>query len=115
MSAEVPPPYWVLLSVLFSSFPLDQGLALALHRVALDLYRARDSAGLIDHELAHGQVRNLNKDAAVGSTTGPVFEAELETERGKGQVRFILTRQGLELLAAAEQQREAAGTPRYLN
>ncbi|MEW5739375.1 MAG: hypothetical protein AB1938_10640 [Myxococcota bacterium] len=98
MSAEAT-PYWVLISVLSSSFPLEQGLALALHRVALELYQSNDSAGLVDHQLAHGKVRNLRKEAAIGSITGPVFEAELETERGAGLVRFMLTRQGLELMA----------------
>lgn len=116
MSAEVPPPAWVLISVLFSSFPLEQGLALALHRVALELYNGRDQAGHIDHDLAHGTVKNLNSNAVVGSITGPTFEAELETERGQGVVRFILTRQGLELMAQAEDVRRATGAePRYLN
>jgi hypothetical protein len=114
VSAEVPPPSWVLISVLFSTFPLEQGLALALHRVALDLYRREAPAGPIAHQLAHGQVRNLDQDAAVGSITGPTFEAELETERGAGLVRFILTRRGLELM---EQQDlvSGRGAPRYLN
>lgn len=103
------PPYWVLISVLFSSFPLDQGLALALHRVAYELYRTRDAAGLVDHALAHGQVKNPMKEAVVGSVSGPLFEAELETERGKGNVRFILTRTGLELLDARERR------PQYVN
>lgn len=108
MSADAMPS-WVLLSVLFSSFPLEEELALALHRVAVDLYRSNDSVGLIDHGLAHGQVKNAHKEAAVGTITGPVFEAELETERGRGEVRFILTRQGLDLLEAR------ARAPRYLN
>jgi hypothetical protein len=114
VSAEVPPPSWVLISVLFSTFPLEQGLALALHRVALDLYRREATAGPIDHQLAHGQVRNLEQDAAVGSITGPTFEADLETERGAGLVRFILTRRGLQLM---EQQELLAAQrpPRYLN
>jgi hypothetical protein len=98
MSAE-PLPYWVLISVLFSSFPLEKELALALHQVALHLYQSEDTTGLIDQPLAHGRVTNLHQEAAIGSITGPVFEAELETERGKAQVRYILTRQGLDLLA----------------
>jgi hypothetical protein len=98
MSAD-PLPYWVLLSVLFSTFPLEQELALALHQVALDLHQREDTTGLVDQPLAHGRVTNLHREAVVGSIAGPVFEAELETERGKAQVRFILTRQGLELLA----------------
>ena len=107
-SGDEPVPYWVLISVLFSSFPLEQGLALALHRVAADLYENNDSAGLIDHQLAHGTVKNLNREAVVGTVVGPTFEAELETERGKGLVRFILTRQGLQLLAG----RGASPVPR---
>ena len=111
MSAEVPPPSWVLISVLFSSFPMEEGLALALHRVAVDLYRRGEGSAEIDHGLAHGRVKNSRKEAAVGTITGPVFEAELETERGKGEVRFILTRQGLELLKA----HEPPPRPKYLN
>jgi hypothetical protein len=106
----------MLISVLFSSFPLDQGLALALHRVALDLYRRKETAGLIDHDLAHGTVTNLHNHVALGTITGPTFEAELDTERGAGQVRFILTRQGLDLLAVQEQQVAERGAPaKYLN
>ena len=105
MSAEATPP-WVLISVLFSSFPLEDALALALHRVAMDLYQRGDSVGVIDQGLAHGQVKNSRKEAAIGSITGPVFEAELETERGKAEVRFILTRQGLALMA------DRSSTPR---
>ncbi len=111
MSADATPS-WVLISVLFSSFPLEEDLALALHRIAMDLYQRGDSVGVIDHGLAHGQVKNSQKEAVVGTIVGPVFEAALETERGKGEVRFILTRQGLDLLEA-----RAAGPkgPRYLN
>lgn len=98
MSVEAPPS-WVLISVLFSSFPMEEALALALHRVAMELYQRGDSVGVIDQGLAHGQVKNSRKEAVIGTITGPVFEAELETERGKGEVRFILTRQGLQLMA----------------
>lgn len=103
-------PYWVLVSVLLSTIPLDQGLALALHRVAVDLHQSGHDEGQIDHQLAHGRVKNLRKEALVGTVGGPVFEAELDTERGHGLVRFILTRQGLELLEA----RERSSAPRHL-
>jgi hypothetical protein len=93
-------PYWVLVSVLTSTVPLDQGLALALHGVALELHRSGGAVGRIDPALAHGQVKNLHQEALLGSVGGPVFEAELDTERGAGFVRFFLTRQGLELLDA---------------
>ncbi len=112
MSAEAPPPSWLLISVLFSSFPMEESLALALHRVAMDLYRRGEGLGVVDHGLAHGQVKNTRKEAAIGTITGPVFEAEMETERGKGEVRFILTRQGLELMGGHE---PAPKSSRYLN
>ena len=110
MAAAADP--WVLISVLFSSFPMEEALALALHRVAMDLYQRGGSVGIIDQGLAHGQVTNARKEAAIGTITGPVFEAELETERGKGSVRFILTRQGLDMLAA---QSSAQRPPEYRN
>lgn len=103
---------WVLISVLFSTHPLDEKLALALHRVALDLHQRDDSAGAIDHQLAHGVVRNLHSEAVLGSLAGPIFEADLETERGKALVRFLLTRQGLEL---ARSMGELAPAPHQLN
>lgn len=109
--AEVADP-WVLISVLFSTFPMEEGLALALHRVAMDLYQRGDSVGVIDQGLAHGEVKNVRKEAAIGTISGPVFEAELETERGKGAVHFILTRQGLSLLA---DQAAAPRAPQYRN
>ena len=101
-------PYWVLVSVLFSTHPLSESLALALHSVAFELYRAGGSSAQLDRDDAHGEVRNLKKDALLGTVGGPVFEAELETPRGKGLVRFLLTRQGLEL----QSQRQAAAVPR---
>jgi len=103
---------WLLISVLFSDFPMEEPLALALHRVAMDLYQRGDSVGVVDQGLAHGQVKNVRKEAAIGTITGPVFEAELETERGKGAVHFILTRQGLELMAAESAVPRA---PQYRN
>jgi hypothetical protein len=120
MAAAADP--WVLISVLFSSFPMEEPLALALHRVAMDLYQRGGSVGVIDQGLAqhgdaaflHGleRVTNARKEAAIGTITGPVFEAELETERGKGAVHFILTRQGLELLA---EQSSAQRPPDFRN
>jgi predicted short-subunit dehydrogenase-like oxidoreductase (DUF2520 family) len=107
-SSDDETPYWVLISILTSSFPMEQSLAITLHRVAFDLYSRDDSVGVIDQPLAHGHVRNTRKEAVLGTLTGPVFEAELETERGKGEVRFLLTRQGLELFGAQAAQ---AGRP----
>lgn len=95
-------PYWVLISVLFSTFSLQPELAQVLHRIAFDLLQSGASEAAVDLPLALGVVRNLKKDALLGTVGGPTFEAELETEQGKGQVRFLLTRSGLELFAARE-------------
>ena len=102
---EASPPYWVLISVLFSSVQLTPSLAMSLHQIAYSLYQTDTSAGEVMEELARGQVRNLRKHMVLGEIAGPAFEAELETERGPGTVRFLLTRQGLELMKAAEERR----------
>lgn len=87
---------WRLISVLFSSSPLAPDLALSLYQVALELYRRGESRGEVLQERAEGRVRNLHKSFALGAIAGPGFEADIETERGKGLVRFLITREGLE-------------------
>lgn len=114
--AEQSPPYWVLISVLFSSQPLTPALAMTLHQVAYELYRRGDSVQPVAGDLLMGKVHNLRKDMQMGTISGPAFEAEIETERGSGVVRFLLTRQGLEMMEAGRE----AGPPRpprpqYLN
>jgi hypothetical protein len=108
--ADESPPYWLLLSVLFSSQPLTPALAMALHAVAYELYRTGGAAGPVAGDLVSGTVRNLRKDFLLGTIGGPGFEADIETERGAGTVRFLLTRQGLELMAARDEKR-----PQFLN
>jgi hypothetical protein len=56
-------------------------------------------------------VVNLRKDVLLGSIGGPSFEAELETERGKAQVRFLLTRQGLRMRDEQEPAAPRAWAP----
>lgn len=98
MSEKDTPPYWMLISVLFSSQPLNSSLAMTLHQAAYDLYQRNDSVQEVMGDLVHGKVRNLKKDMMLGTIGGPAFEADIETERGSGKVRFLLTRQGLELM-----------------
>ena len=43
-----------------------------------------------------GRVVNLRKTLQLGAISGPAFEATLETARGSGIVRYLLTTQGLE-------------------
>ena len=96
-------PRWTLISVLFSSIPLSPSLAGALHEAALDLYRRDDGVGQVAGDLVSGRVVNLRKVMQLGAISGPAFEARLETERGSGTVRYLLTRQGLELLGVPDE------------
>jgi hypothetical protein len=93
------PPYWVLISVLFSTQPLTPKLAMQLHRAAYSLYAADEELGKLDGDLLQGEVRNLRRVMAMGSISGPGFEADFDTERGHGQVRFLLTQPGIEHMA----------------
>ncbi len=97
-------PYWWLISILFSTRPLTVRLATQLHAAAFDLYRTDADHARLDEPLMTGEIRNLRTTTALGAITGPSFEATVETEQGANQVRFILTNQGLELMA---QQRSA--------
>lgn len=107
--AEQPAPYWLLIAVMFSSVPLTPALALYLHQVAYDLYQRGESVSPVAGDLAYGKVLNLHKDVLLGTIAGPAFEAQLETERGQGTVRFLLTRQGLALME------QKSKTPSMLN
>ncbi len=88
---------WTLISVLLSTIPLEASLAATLHQAALDLYRRDDPFQQVAGELVTGRVVNLKKTMQLGAITGPAFEAKLDTERGSGTVRYLLTRQGLDL------------------
>jgi hypothetical protein len=102
MADEPDVPYWVLIAVLFSSRALTPALAYELHRVAYELYRRDEGERPLRGELAQGTVRNLRRELLLGTISGPAFEAELDTERGAAQVRFLLTRAGIERLAQQE-------------
>ena len=47
-------PYWVLISVLFSSVPLTAALAMSLHQVAFELYQSGDSEGAVGKDCKVG-------------------------------------------------------------
>ena len=95
MSSE--PQSWTLISVLLSTIPLEPALAATLHQAALDLYRSDGGVQQVAGELVNGRVVNLRKTLQLGAISGPAFEAKLDTARGSGTVRYLLTRQGLEL------------------
>lgn len=112
MSSDSEPPYWLLISVLFSTQPLTPALAMTLHQAAYELHRRGDGMKEVAGDMLSGRVVSLRKDVALGGITGPAFEAEIDTERGSGVVRFVLTRQGLELM---QQQAAEPPRPKYLN
>ncbi len=112
--ASESPPAWTLISVLFSSIPLSPSLAATLHEAAVDLYRRDEATGPVAGDLVNGRVVNLKRTMQLGTLTGPAFEAKLDTERGSGTVRYLLTRQGLELLGVPDRPRPAK-PPAYLN
>ncbi|MGC3996807.1 MAG: hypothetical protein QM767_04445 [Anaeromyxobacter sp.] len=104
---------WTLISVLFSSVPLSASLAATLHQTALDLYRKDEPQSPVGGDLVTGRVVNLRKTMQLGAISGPAFEARLETERGSGTVRYLLTRQGLELMGLGDPA--PVTRPKYLN
>jgi hypothetical protein len=93
----VPADGWTLISVLLSTIPLEASLAATLHQAALDLYRRDGGVQQVAGEVVTGRVVNLRKTLQLGAISGPAFEAKLETARGRGIVRYLLTSQGLEL------------------
>jgi hypothetical protein len=105
-------PYWKLIAVLHSTVPLVEPLALRLFRAALELRRENLGKTKITGDLATGEVRSLGRDLLLGSIGGPGFEAELDTPRGHGLVRFLLTREGLDL---AEGEETPPADPSRLN
>lgn len=106
-------PGWTLISVLFSNVPLSASLAATLHEAALELYRRDDPMSEVAGELVTGRVVNLKKTLQLGGLTGPAFEANLETERGSGTVRYLLTRQGLDLMGVEPAPKRSPAS--YLN
>jgi hypothetical protein len=104
-------PSWMLVAVLSSTVPLAEALVMRLYHAARTLHERQEGKSTLAGDLASGEVRRLGQDLLLGTIGGPGFEAELETPRGKGHVRFLLTR---EALAAAPEQ-PAPAPDRALN
>ena len=102
-----PAPQWRLIAILGSTFPLSEALSRWLYETAVDLHRDGAAQTRIAGDLGEGVVINLQQDVLVGSLGGPSFRAELDTPKGRGQVRFLVTREGLEARAEAERRRRA--------
>jgi len=105
MTPMAQPQPWTLISVLLSTIPLEASLAATLHQAALDLYRRDAAVGQVGGDVVTGRVVNLKQTLQLGAISGPAFEAKLETARGTGTVRYLLTTQGLELEGIAARGR----------
>jgi hypothetical protein len=90
------PPYWALIAALSSSMPLTESLAMTLYQAGCDLYQGKPGAGMVGGDFVSGKVRSLQDYVVLGAFSGPAFEARIETERGPGLVRFLITREGLQ-------------------
>ncbi len=105
---------WRLIAVLQSTVFLPPALAVRLYRAAINLHRAdADIENLTDPETAYGQVRSLRRELLLGTFGGPGFEAEIDTPSGKGVVRFIVTREGIEQAREADEHRKALERARW--
>lgn len=99
---------WKLIAVLQSTVFLPSALAVRLYRAAVTLHRTdADVENLTDAETAYGQVRSLRRELLLGTFGGPGFEAELDTPHGKGRVRFIVTREGIDHAEHEDARRRA--------
>jgi hypothetical protein len=103
---------WLLIAVLESTFPLEEAVTLRLYHAAMTLHADAGSVEKIQGDLMNGQVRRLGKTMLIGAIGGPAFEADLDTPRGSGHVRFVLTPEGLEYVGLPE--RHAPHAPRSL-
>jgi hypothetical protein len=97
-------PYWALVSVLFSTIPLSPALGMVLYDAAVGLWRRGEAVSPVAGELFQGRVVNLDRHMLLGTIGGPAFEAELDTERGAGKVRFLVTPEGLEHDGSAQER-----------
>lgn len=59
-------------------------------RLALDLYPKRHAKADFKGEYCEGQVRKTSRYQALGSFTGLRFEAEMDTDKGKANLSFLV-------------------------
>jgi hypothetical protein len=115
MSAVGDDGHWRLIAVLQSTVFLPARLGVMLYRVAVKLQRfGEESEALSDPEVAVGVVRRLKRELLIGTFGGPGFEAELITPGGSGLVRFIVTREGLDV-AEREDSRQRSFERKHWN
>ena len=89
-------PDFRIFAVLVSAVPLSTALSVLLLQAARMLARSGAGPQQISGELVRGRVWTDGREARLGTLGGSLFEAEVETERGSGRVRFLVTPEGLE-------------------
>lgn len=109
MAGPDPASHWLLIAILSSNMPLRPEVSLRLYQAAYRLYHTQGNVETLQGDLLSGKVTRLSRDLALGSVTGPAFEAEISTPQGEGHIHFIVTRQGLEIGDEAMSAAEATG------
>lgn len=90
-------PTWLLISVLASTIPLSDAASIALYDSACEMIEAKQEEAALHGELVTGTIKNLGRDVLLGTLGGPLFEADVISGGTSGNVRFLVTRQGLAL------------------
>jgi len=110
MMNEVGPetPSWFLIAVLASTIPLSDDASISLYDAACEMLDARQEEALLRSAIVTGSIKNLGTDVVVGTLGGPLFEADVIAGGTSGQVRFLVTRQGL---ALREEKRPSGQRP----
>jgi len=109
--ADESPPYWALIAALFSSISLTESLAMALYYAGCDLYQRNQEAGEVAGDFLSGKLRRLKEHVVFGNFSGPAYEARIDTERGAGVVRFLITREGLQWMERRIHARSPGASP----
>jgi hypothetical protein len=95
-------PGWLLICVLASTVRLSEEASLSLYDAACEMLEAKQERAELRSGALTGHLRNVGKEAVVGTLSGLLFEADVIAGGTSGHVRFLVTRQGL---AAREQKR----------
>ena len=93
---DKPPLDWRLIAVLGSTFSLSPALARWLYETAVDLHLDGRLSTRLAGDLGEGMARDLEEEVLFGTLSGRAFEARIEGPEGSGQIRFIVTRLGID-------------------
>ena len=101
MSAD-PAPSWTLISVLFSSIPSHRRSRRRCTRRRSTCTGATIPLGRVAGDLVNGRIVNLRRTLQLGAITRPRVRGQAR-HRARWSVRYLLTRQGLELLGISRE------------